>query len=198
MPAVPFGAIRRIRNKLGGSSVAGFSPTRESERLSEFDQCGVTDVPWLAEEPTTMTIQPGQSRTVVVTFSATTAAEVTQPGTYTAQIVVNANTPTRVDPIDVTMNVTPPKDWGKIAGTVTGVDCEGNSAPLQGVQVQAKRQELLVLAVDRQGRRVRLLGTGREQPVHADRQQGTGTSHRPRRSGSRRAGPPRSTSLCSA
>jgi N-acetylneuraminic acid mutarotase len=117
--------------KLGGSSVAGFSPTRESERLSEFDQCGVTDVPWLAEDPTTATVNPGQTVNVVVTFTATPAAGVTQPGTYTAQIVVNADTPTKVDPIPVTMNVTPPKDWGKVTGVVTGLDCNGNSKPLR-------------------------------------------------------------------
>jgi Carboxypeptidase regulatory-like domain/Kelch motif len=127
--------------KLGGSSVAGFSPTRESERLSELDQCGVTDVPWLAEDPTAATIQPGQSLTVVVTFSATTAAGVTQPGTYTAQIVVSANTPTRVDPVDVTMNVTPPRGWGKVAGTVTGTACNGDTAPLRNAQVQANGKD---------------------------------------------------------
>jgi N-acetylneuraminic acid mutarotase len=142
--ALPNAQLPRFRGggacgfyKLGGSSVAGFSPTPDSEHLSEFDQCGVTDVPWLAENPTTGTLQPGQSVTVTVTFSATTAAEVTQPGTYTAQIVVGSNTPVKVDPINVTMNVTPPRGWGKLAGVVTGVDCEGNSAPLQGVQVQA-------------------------------------------------------------
>jgi Carboxypeptidase regulatory-like domain/Kelch motif len=123
--------------KLGGSSVAGFSPTRESERLSEFDQCGVTDVPWLSEDPTTGTLAPGQSMNVLVTFSATTAAEVTQPGTYTAQITVASDTPTKVNPIDVTMNVTPPRGWGKIAGTVTGTACNGTTSPLQGAQVQA-------------------------------------------------------------
>jgi hypothetical protein len=123
--------------KLGGSTVAGFSPSRESERLSEFDQCGVTDVPWLAENPTTGTLQPGESVSVVVTFSATTAAGVTQPGAYTAQIVVSSNTPNKVDPIPVTMNVTPPKGWGKIAGTVTGTTCNGDTSPLRNAQVQA-------------------------------------------------------------
>jgi uncharacterized membrane protein len=123
--------------KLGGSTVAGFSPSRESERLSELDQCGVTDVPWLALAPTTATLVPGQSITVTVTLSATTAAEVTQPGAYTAQIVVGSNTPKKLDPINVTMNVTPPNGWGKIAGVVTGTACNGNTTPLQGAQVQA-------------------------------------------------------------
>jgi len=105
--------------------------------LSGLDQCGVVDVPWLAEAPTTATLQPGQSFTVTVTLSATTAATVTQPGTYTAQLGVSSNTPYRVDPINITMTVTPPSGWGKITGTVTGTDCKGNTAPLRGVQVQA-------------------------------------------------------------
>jgi N-acetylneuraminic acid mutarotase len=122
--------------KVGGSS-AGFSPTPDSERLSDLTQCGVTDVPWLAESPTTATLQPGQSFTVTLTLSATTAAGVTQPGTYTAQLGVQNNTPYTVNPINITMTVTPPNGWGKITGTVTGTDCKGNTAPLRGVQVQA-------------------------------------------------------------
>ena len=122
--------------KIGGSS-GGFSPTPDSEALSELDQCGVTDVPWLAESPTTMTLQPGQSANVTLNLSATAAAKVTQPGTYTAQLGVQSNTPYKVDPINVTMTVTPPSGWGKIAGTVTGTDCKGNTAPLRGAQVQA-------------------------------------------------------------
>jgi len=50
---------------------------------------------------------------------------------------VSSNTPYRVDPINITMTVTPPSGWGKIAGTTTGTDCKGNTAPLRGVQVQA-------------------------------------------------------------
>jgi hypothetical protein len=34
------------------------------------------------------------------------------------------------------MNVTPPKTWGKIAGTVTGIACGGVSKPLAGATVQ--------------------------------------------------------------
>lgn len=122
--------------KVGGSS-GGFSPTPESELLSGLDQCGVTDVPWLSETPTTATLQPGQGVTVTITLSATTAAGVTQPGTYTAQLGVSSNTPYVVNPINITMTVTPPSGWGKITGTVTGTDCKGNTAPLRGVQVQA-------------------------------------------------------------
>jgi hypothetical protein len=138
--------------KVGGST-GGFSPTRESERLSELEQCGVTDVPWLAAAPTTATLQPGESVTVTVTTSATAEAGVTQPGTYAAQLSVRNNTPYRVDPIDVRMNVVPPKGWGKIAGAVTGTDCKNNTAPLRNVQVQANgKTHTFSLKTDANGR----------------------------------------------
>ena len=121
--------------KIGGSS-GGFSPTPDSEHLSDLDQCGVTDVLWLAEDQNSLTIQPGQSVTVTLTLSATTAAQVVQPGTYTAQLGVSANTPYTVNPVNITMTVTPPKSWGKLMGTVTGTSCKGDTAPLRGAQIQ--------------------------------------------------------------
>src|SRR5215469_4457146 len=42
-------------------------------------------------------------------------------------------TPQTINPMDVTMNVTPPKSWGKIAGVVSGKDCTGKISPLRGV-----------------------------------------------------------------
>jgi N-acetylneuraminic acid mutarotase len=122
--------------KIGGSS-GGFNPTPDSELLSGLTQCGVTDVPWLAENPTSTTVQPGQTVNVTITLSATTAAKVTQPGTYTAQLGIEHNTPYVVNPINITMLVTPPNGFGKIAGTVTVTDCKGNTVPLKGVQIQA-------------------------------------------------------------
>lgn len=118
--------------KIGGSS-GGFSPTADSEFLSGLDQCGFTDIPWLAENPAEFDVPVGQTVSVTVTLTATTADSVTQPGTYTGQIAVNANTPQTLNPINVTMNVTPPKGWGKIAGTLQGTDCNNKTAPLKGV-----------------------------------------------------------------
>jgi len=34
------------------------------------------------------------------------------------------------------MNASPPKTWGKITGTVMGVNCDGTSAPIAGATVQ--------------------------------------------------------------
>jgi len=116
--------------KLGGST-GGFSPEPNSELLSGLTQCGTVDIPWMDESPATATIQPGQSVNVTVTLSATTADQVTQPGTYNAQIGFEQDTPYTVNPENVTMNVTPPKGWGKLAGTVSGKDCSNNTKPLR-------------------------------------------------------------------
>lgn len=123
--------------KIGGDNSGGFTPTASGEGLSGLDQCGTTDVPWLSESPASATLQPGQSTTVSVTLSATAAAGISQPGTYTAQLGVTQSTPYLVAPVDVTMTVTPPNGWGKVTGTVTGLACSGSSAPLHGAQVQA-------------------------------------------------------------
>jgi N-acetylneuraminic acid mutarotase len=121
--------------KVGGS-IGQFNAIAKSEVLPGLDQCGGNaDVPWLSEDPTSLTIAPGKSATVTVTLDASVGA-VNQPGAYAAQLTFRTNTPYQVTPVDVTMNVTPPKTWGKIAGTVTGVKCDGSTAPLAGATVQ--------------------------------------------------------------
>lgn len=119
--------------KVGGSS-GGFSPTADSEVLGPgLDQCGTTDVPWLSESPSEFDVPAGGTVTVNVGFAATTANGVLQPGTYTGQILVNANAPQTINPIGVTMNVTPPKSWGKLQGTVSGTDCNNVTKGLSAV-----------------------------------------------------------------
>jgi hypothetical protein len=43
-----------------------------------------------------------------------------QPGTYTAQLGVSTDTPYDVDPVNVTMTVTPPTGWGRVAAPGPG------------------------------------------------------------------------------
>src|SRR5262245_66233586 len=62
--------------KVGGSS-GGFTPTPESEKLSELDQCGATDVPWLSEVPTEFDVPVNATVTVTVTLKAPTDVGVT-------------------------------------------------------------------------------------------------------------------------
>ncbi len=121
--------------KIGGS-VGGFSPIPASEVLPGFDQCGAPpDVPWLSLDPVTGTVPPGGSVTVTVTLDAS-VPEVDQPGAYSAAIRVSEDTPHNVAPVPVTMNVTPPATWGKLEGTVVGLErCDVEGGPLSGATV---------------------------------------------------------------
>src|SRR6266487_5823051 len=92
--------------------------------------CAGVNVPWLDESPVEFDVPVGATVNVTVTLKATTDVGVLQPGTYSAQIAVTANTPQTINPVGVTMNVTPPKNWGKLAGTITGTDCSGKTNPL--------------------------------------------------------------------
>jgi N-acetylneuraminic acid mutarotase len=119
--------------KVGGSS-GGFTATPDSEVLPGFDDCGTAaaDVEWLTVAPASATLAPGESVTVTVTMDPA----VEQPGTYTAGVGIMEDVPGSIDPVAVTMTVTPPKAWGKLAGTVNGRSCQGAVAPLPGATVQ--------------------------------------------------------------
>ncbi|MPZ29083.1 MAG: S8 family serine peptidase, partial [Micromonosporaceae bacterium] len=110
-----------------------------------------SDVSWLAHDPETATLQPGESVTVTVSVDSN-AEDVAQPGAYTAGIGIQHDTPYQVPTVGVTMNVTPPNDWGKITGTVTGVACDGTEAPLAGatVQIDGAREDV-TLSTDGDG-----------------------------------------------
>ena len=121
--------------KVGGST-NGSSPSKNTELLPGFDQCSeASDVPWLSEDTTEVTIQPGHSASVTVRINANVDT-ITQPGTITGQLTIGAKTPYGVSPVPVTLTVKPPKTWGKITGTVTGAGCIATPAPLAGATVQ--------------------------------------------------------------
>jgi N-acetylneuraminic acid mutarotase len=116
--------------KIGGIH-PGFGTMTTAEVLPGMADCGDTGkVSWLSSNPTTFTLAPGASAKVTVTGNAN-VRDITQPGTYTAALVIAPNTPYPVRDIPVSMKVNPPKTWGKITGTVTGP-----SGPLPGAQVQ--------------------------------------------------------------
>ncbi len=142
--------------KIGGSA-GGWAATKKTELLPGY--CG-SDVPWLSVDRTEVTIQPGESADVSVRFDANVAA-VTQPGTLTALLTIRAQTPYAIPSVPVSLTVNPPRTWGKITGTVTGVDCSGKSAPLTGatVQITAKAASY-TLRTDRNGQYVFWLDAG--------------------------------------
>jgi N-acetylneuraminic acid mutarotase len=120
--------------RIGGSPV-GRSPAAYDEQLPGYSVCGTVDVPWMSESQTQFTLNPGQQSSVAVTLNAGDAS-VTQPGAYTAGLVVVDDTPYKTSAVNVAMNVTPPRTWGKITGTVSGLACNGKTGPLAGVTVQ--------------------------------------------------------------
>jgi hypothetical protein len=118
-----------------GGSVLGLDPENTVEQLPGYGSCGGTEVPWLSESQTSFTLNPGATTTVTVTVNAGDPS-VTQPGAYTARLAVSDDTPYRTSPLGVTMTVAPPKTWGKITGTVSGVSCSAGTAPIPGATVQ--------------------------------------------------------------
>ncbi|WP_130013772.1 S8 family serine peptidase [Serinicoccus sediminis] len=118
--------------KVGGST-GGFTPIDVAEQLPGYDDCGssAADVDWLTVEPMEFTLEPGERVRVTVT----TDADVAQPGDYTAGIGIRTNTPQDLEPIDVTMHVTPPRTWGKLQGSVEGIQCDTSRTGLGGAVV---------------------------------------------------------------
>ncbi|SCF15242.1 Serine protease, subtilisin family [Micromonospora viridifaciens] len=136
--------------KIGGSS-GSFDATADSEALPGFEECAeaAADVSWMTIDKTSATLAPGEKVTVTVGMTA----NVDQPGSYTASIGIKQNTPYAVQPVPVTMNVTPPGTWGKLMGTVTGTSCQGASSPLAGVTVQVDAKAASwTFTTDAQGR----------------------------------------------
>lgn len=119
--------------KVGGSS-GGFTATVDSEVLPGFEDCdeAAADVSWLTIDQKSVTLAPAAK----VVVKVTTTAAVDQPGKYTAGISIKENTPYSVAPVGVTMNVNPPTTWGKLSGTVTGINCQGISVAIPGATVQ--------------------------------------------------------------
>jgi N-acetylneuraminic acid mutarotase len=145
--------------KIGGST-GGRTPSKSSEVLPGYDQCAASaDIPWLSEDTTQVTLQPGASADITVTLNANVAM-ITQPGTYTAELPVGAKTPYTVAPIPVTLVVNPPKTWGKITGTVTGAGCTGAPGPLPGATVEIDSSAAnYTLTTDQNGQYVLWLDT---------------------------------------
>ncbi|WP_329125149.1 carboxypeptidase regulatory-like domain-containing protein [Streptomyces sp. NBC_01465] len=119
-----------------GGSIGGFNPVDTAELLPGYGDCSSgSDVSWLSEDRTEVTLAPGASAVVNVTTDAS-GSEIAQPGAYSALLAVGEDTPYAYAPIDVTMTVNPPSTWGKLAGTVSGAPCTGATAGLKGATLQ--------------------------------------------------------------
>ena len=92
--------------KLGGSPDSVF-PSTDSEYLPGFAVDPTASVPWLAESATRLTLRPHQRATVTVTLDAG-ASKITQPCTYSAELVFGSSTPYPLPPVPVTLTVSRP------------------------------------------------------------------------------------------
>ena len=93
------------------------------------------DVPWLFVEPISGTLAATSFQAVQVTFDAS-VPEITQPGSYAAEIRLVDDTPYSAAAVPVTMTVNPPGDWGAVAGLVTGLGvCDAEGVPLPAADV---------------------------------------------------------------
>jgi hypothetical protein len=156
--------------KIGGS-IGSFIGDATSEKLGGLGQCDeASDVPWLSETPDTFIVNPGQTKNITVTLSATAAAQVFQPGDYTAQIGIQSNTPYAVPAVDVTMHVLPPASWGKIQGTVLGQGCTGAPVGVPAfirINLVSNPEVGYSIRADNQGRYAWWLPAGRYQIIVA-------------------------------
>jgi len=134
LPALPFAMA-------GGSGACGGyvmgiikEPVYASRmvRLSGYDSCTATPS-WLSAGPATLTVPAHGSATTTVTLDA---SALSQPGTYTADLVLSSDAPSVVAPVRVTLTVTPPRTWGEVAGTVTGRTCDGTVVPVKGADIE--------------------------------------------------------------
>jgi N-acetylneuraminic acid mutarotase len=87
-----------------GGSPDGATPSADAEYLPGYAVDPNADVPWLAERTTRLTLRPHQRVTVTVTLDAG-ASQVTQPGTYQAQLVFGSDTPYALPAVPVTLTV---------------------------------------------------------------------------------------------
>jgi N-acetylneuraminic acid mutarotase len=109
--------------KIGGSS-GGFTPTPDSEKLSELDQCGAfTDVPWLSETPDNGTIEPGGHTDVHVTVDTTGMA----PGVYRATLTFRTNSGRRPNLLVPVQLVVPAYQQGFNSGGGAYTDVTGDT-----------------------------------------------------------------------
>ena len=94
-----------------------------------------TDVTWLTTDVISGTIPSGADLSVLVSYDAG-AAEITQPGTYQAILRMANDTPYGALAVPVDMTVNPPAGWGKLGGTITGLQrCDVPGGPLRNAAV---------------------------------------------------------------
>ena len=88
-----------------------------------------SDAPWVSESPESGEVAPGGTQTVTLNLGGATLP----PGEYHALVVLVTNAPRQTQlPVDVTLTVTLPPEFGAITGTVSDAH---SGEPLAGATV---------------------------------------------------------------
>ena len=120
---------------VGGGEGLSATPLNTAAVLPGYDQGGGAGVPWLSLSATSVTVAPGKSAKITVTLNAADPS-IVQPGTYTASLLFGSDTPYALAAVPVTLKVSPPATWGKIAGVVQYANASGTLVPIPGATVQ--------------------------------------------------------------
>ena len=132
---VASGELRVIDTTTGASALVGAFPTGAEVDCLAFPTGGVSDVPWLSEDPVSGTIPAGGSQEVTITFDPT-AAGLSQPGDYLAELKIMHDTPFVYPNLPVVLHLVAPGTYGTVNGTVRGLEaCDVKPAPLEGATV---------------------------------------------------------------
>jgi hypothetical protein len=124
-----------VNNRIyGAGGTNGNDDYAINQYLDDGQVChtSLTDVPWLSESPISGTVASTSSQVVNVIFNST----MIDPGVYKAGLKFRTDTPYRVPDMPVTLTVTAPANWGKLAGTVNTLGaCNVNTATLHDAQI---------------------------------------------------------------
>lgn len=93
--------------RIGGAAWPQESTTG-AEVLPGYNVCDdSTDVAWMSTNKTQVTIRPGKRAKVIVKLNAR-VSQITQPGTYTAKLIIDPKTPYGARTVPVSLTVTRP------------------------------------------------------------------------------------------
>lgn len=96
--------LYQVGGSIGAPGVFTFpSGYPQAETLAGYDQCGGDDVAWLSEDRTGIDLAPGRSVSIKVTLDA---AKVSAPGTYSATLPLESNSPYTYPSVKAVMQVT--------------------------------------------------------------------------------------------
>ena len=152
-----------------GGSLGDATGVAQAEQLPGYSDCdGNFDVGWLSESTSTVTLAPGKSATITFTVDAGDAS-VAQPGDYSAELAFAADTPYAAPPVHVTLTATPPKTWGKLAGTVLGAELRRHHNPARRRARPGQHLGRQLFPAHRRQRSLRDVARPAQQPADAAR-----------------------------